>query len=409
MNYFSSVLIAQRGFKVEEVDGVIVVSNPKHPIPDIGLKKRIIFKEELSIGVIEGDENYMFGDRISFNTDKEGNFYVSDLHNKRILKYDPQGKYLLTIGRAGQGPGEFESLSIAQFDKDNNLYVTDRRSKRISFFDNTGKLFKEISIPAMFDAISINKEDFILAKKFERIREGGIAKGLEKFGLFDKKLNPITILKENKLEPFISIMGGDINKQIKSYANSISKTAFQPHLIYSITDKDFIYFGYPREYEINICSPEGKLMKKIRRDYEPIPVNKKDRAAVIKRYNDNPVFARRFPEEIRRKIFDALNLRKYKPAYQTFTLMENGWLCIIVDSIENEYSIFDLFDQEGRYIANFKTTILKTPAAMLNLFFKNGRAYAVAEEEGFPFVKRYAIELQEYKNKKWVKSSIKLY
>jgi len=44
-----------------------------------------------------------------------------------------------------------------------------------------------------------------------------------------------------------------------------------------------------------------------------------------------------------------------------------------------------------------------------NLFFKNGKGYAVAQEDGFPFVKRYAIELQEYKNNKWVKSKLKLY
>ena len=41
--------IAQEDFKVEKVDGVTIVSNPKKPIPRNGLKKRIVFKEELSI------------------------------------------------------------------------------------------------------------------------------------------------------------------------------------------------------------------------------------------------------------------------------------------------------------------------------------------------------------------------
>jgi len=130
---FPLTTFAQKGFKVEEVDGVVVVSNPKEPIPKNGLKKRIIFKEELSIGVIEGDENYMFGSRIRFNTDDEGNFYVSDRDNKRIQKYNSQGKYLLTIGREGQGPGEFEFLSMPRFDKENNIYVVDMRNSRVSF------------------------------------------------------------------------------------------------------------------------------------------------------------------------------------------------------------------------------------------------------------------------------------
>ncbi len=76
--------------------------------------------------------------------------------------------------------------------------------------------------------------------------------------------------------------------------------------------------------------------------------------------------------------------------------MENGWLASIVDSVKGEHTIFDLFDQEGRYIANFKTTI-----PVEGLFFNNGKAYAVATENDFKFVKRYNFEIQEYKDNKW--------
>jgi sugar lactone lactonase YvrE len=100
---------------------------------------RIVFTEELSIGEAEGDENYMFGNSIAFNTDDEGNFYVADFDSNRILKYDPEGKHLLTIGREGQGPGEFRTLSVPRFDKDNNLYITDSMNQRVSFFDQDGK------------------------------------------------------------------------------------------------------------------------------------------------------------------------------------------------------------------------------------------------------------------------------
>jgi len=71
--------------------------------------------------------------------------------------------------------------------------------------------------------------------------------------------------------------------------------------------------------------------------------------------------------------------------------MENGWLALIVDYVEGEYAIFDLFDQEGRYVANFKASV-----PVEGLFFNNGKAYAVATEEGYKFVKRYRIEVQEY-------------
>jgi hypothetical protein len=91
---------------------------------------------------------------------------------------------------------------------------------------------------------------------------------------------------------------------------------------------------------------------------------------------------------------------------------------VIIESIDGEYTLFDIFDQEGRYIAHFKSTDITLPGEGLiagegsiygfQLFFKNGKAYAVMEDEGYKFVKRYDIELQEYKGNKWVKSSIKL-
>ena len=73
---------------------VKVISNPKMPQPPDGKPIFMIFEEDLSIGVREGDEKYMFGNRVYFNTDGDGNFYVTDWDRKRIQKYDPQGKAL---------------------------------------------------------------------------------------------------------------------------------------------------------------------------------------------------------------------------------------------------------------------------------------------------------------------------
>ena len=40
-------------------------------------------------------------------SDKDGNIYILDTGNTRIQKFGPDGEYLATIGRKGQGPGEF--------------------------------------------------------------------------------------------------------------------------------------------------------------------------------------------------------------------------------------------------------------------------------------------------------------
>lgn len=390
---------------IQKSEDVVVISNPKTPAHQM----RIVFKEELTIGEAEGDENYMFGSGISFNTDDEGNFYVTDWENHRIQKYDPEGKYLLTIGREGQGPGEFRGLSSPRFDKNKNLYSTDWSNRRISFFNKNGQYLRQIRLQERYENIYINSKGFIVAYKWYTAQEANAMKQTLLYGLFDEKFNLVTELFKDEITTPMPTRG-DASSIAESLAKSFSSLAFRPQARIKLADNDFIYFGYPEKYEINVHSPEGKLKRKIIRDYESIPVSEKDKIGFVKMLGEEVPPA--LTEDIKKKVFQNIKYPKYKPAYQSFTLMENGWLAVIVDSVKDEYMLFDIFDKEGKYIAQFKTTEIVIPVeeliSELLFFFKNGKVYAVITEEGYKFVKRYSIELQEYKGDRWVKSSIKL-
>ncbi len=68
-------------------------------------RKKISFKEILSLGVDMGDRNLMFGDFIYIAVDQGRNLYVLDSKNHWILKFDKTGKFLWKAGREGQGAG----------------------------------------------------------------------------------------------------------------------------------------------------------------------------------------------------------------------------------------------------------------------------------------------------------------
>jgi hypothetical protein len=400
-------LIHAQKTEIKTENGVIVVYNSKDPSPKNGLKLRIVFEEELSIGEFEGDENYMFTGNIFFNTDNEGNFYVADMEGDRILKYDSEGKYLLTIGREGQGPGEFQSLSVPRFDKDNNLYITDGGNRRISFFDKDGKFLRQKLMPERYGNLYINSKGLIAATKTSTGEETNVQKTIFLFSLLDDKFNSIAEIYKDEIDLPLPT-GRDVSSMAEYVGNVLSKAAFRPFIKYRLADNDFIYFGYPDKYEINIYSPEGKLTRKIVRDYEPIAISKKDKESFVKVAMEEfagPVFT----DDLKKLAIKQIKYPKYKPAYQSFSVMENGWLAVSVDSVESEYTLFDIFDQEGRYIAHFKTTELTLPAegivSEFFFFFKNGKAYAVATEDDYRFVKRYNFEIQEYKDNKWVKKN----
>jgi hypothetical protein len=69
-----------------------------------------------------------------------GDLYVSDGYgNARVHKYAPDGKLLLSWGKSGVGPGEFNLPHNIVCDPDGWVYVADRESHRIQVFDGNGK------------------------------------------------------------------------------------------------------------------------------------------------------------------------------------------------------------------------------------------------------------------------------
>jgi hypothetical protein len=70
--------------------------------------------------------------------DKAGNLYVLDNSEQRVKVFTAQGRLIRTIGRKGQGPGEFQSASRMQLLRD-SLWVFDHVNNRVTVFQLNGK------------------------------------------------------------------------------------------------------------------------------------------------------------------------------------------------------------------------------------------------------------------------------
>ncbi len=372
---------------------VRVIPNPKTPVPPAGQRKKLVFKEELTIGQVEGDDHYLFGENVVFNTDEKGNFYVTDWTKKKILKYDPAGQYLLAIGREGQGPGEFKNLSPARFDKNGHIYVTDLSSRRISFFDDSGNYLRQIAIPDVLEDLYINAKGYYVSIRTIPLEEESGRSFRLVYGLFDDKFDVLAefLAQEKSFKPPAA---RDAQSVAKSLAGILSDIAYRPRPSYRLGKDDSIFFGYPEKYAIEVFSPDGSKLKTIQRDFEPVRVTEKDKDRFVDQVGAN--FLRGLgsfsSEQGKREVTKFIEYPKFKPAYDSFALMENGWLFVAVEIVPDGDNLFDLFDEDGRYIGQFKADF---PVDTW-FFFKNGKAYAVADKDGYKFVKRYAFEIQDY-------------
>jgi len=124
--------------KIETVDGVRVVHNGKGGLWSKAPKVALELVRKIG-DVDTEDENVAFNHPSGVAVDKDGNIYVLDAGNTRIQKFGPDGKYLATIGRKGQGPGEFIMPNGLDIDKDGNLVVADTAQSRLHVIVGGGR------------------------------------------------------------------------------------------------------------------------------------------------------------------------------------------------------------------------------------------------------------------------------
>lgn len=105
--------------------------------------KRIV----LTVGerLVQGNDGAHFGRPTDIAWLPDGTFFVTDGYiNKRVVKFDKDGKFLMTWGKEGAGPGEFNGpVHAIAIDDQRRLYVADRGNSRIQVFDENGKFLDQ--------------------------------------------------------------------------------------------------------------------------------------------------------------------------------------------------------------------------------------------------------------------------
>lgn len=106
----------------------------------------------LDIGVVDGPLHYQLS-RVSGATRlPDGRIVVADEGSSQIRMYDRQGRHVWSVGRAGEGPGEFRSIKGLAISNDSVL-VLDAVLGRVSVFDLEGSLSRTIPLESTSDPI----------------------------------------------------------------------------------------------------------------------------------------------------------------------------------------------------------------------------------------------------------------
>jgi hypothetical protein len=364
-----------------------VIENPETPKYSGKAAPELVFKQELSIPLV--------GRRYSFDVDKTGNIYILESLEGSIIVYDKDGKIIGQFGKKGQGPGEFENSAYLSVSPEKKICVLDRPRKAIQIFDMNGKWLERrqfLSVGMMnnlqFDSGGCvyiqDMRNLFALKDEERIKRGlaGLSR-LQKFNSRFEKIMDVEIWDNRFLK-----RAQDVGYNFLLYHDIF---------YYQIDSNNCLYCGDSSRYEIRQLTPEGRVIKIIKKKAERIPTTKQDLTNYLEA----------FPEM---KDQDR-EMAKTKPIFLDFHVLDK--IGLLVGTYEDEWNnqgmlYCDLFDQDGVYIAKVKVPRYyyskdqDSISEQRNRLFKNGRCYSIVyneKDEALELV-RHSVELKWLKRKK---------
>ena len=304
--------------------------------------------EELSIGEVGGEGDYSFIRLWYLAVDDNENIYAMDEGAGHVKVYDKNGRFIRSIGRRGEGPGEFLYPNMI-FITGEGQFVVEDFIRSLIYFSIDGTYQKTVPTSSLFPiGIDIFPEGRILALTNEPNNLG------KKLGLYNDDLsfqNMIVHIPTPKPDP-------------------ADMRIFQPKIDWAITPKGEIVLTYKEDYEIQIFDPSGKLTKMIFKRQKPVRITQEDINTSVARVPEGK----------------KLVVPKNHPAVQAVLVDDVSRIFVkTIISDEDQRYFYDIFTKEGKYVA-------KVPLSGKVQVIRNDRLYAIEEDEnGYQYIKCYKV------------------
>lgn len=345
---------------------------------------RPVFEEELRLGSMMGEGPDSFGEVRDLLLDEEGRIYVLESQAQEIRVFGPDGDWLHTIGRQGEGPGELKNAAAMGWGPDGILRVVDYGNGRISDFRPDGTFltshrqqggFVMYPWPGVFD------RDGGLINVSPSMRDGEFEAVLVRYAPDMEPIDTLTIPRyEGDSEYF----------ELASDAGRMrASVPFGAGLSGDLDPRGFFWVApNTATYEVSQVNLAGDTLLTVRRPSEPHPVTSAEvdsAVATMKWFTDQggKVDRSKFPST--------------KPAIYRVFAPGDGHVYVVpvTDEFGSGYlsagGVLDVFGPDGRYLGR-----LDMPGGMATSnpepVFRGDHVLAVVRDElDVPYVVRYRL------------------
>jgi len=360
---FCFLSCSSKSDKIERIweDGVEVIINHIEPYKIEGQLSELILEEEFRIDT-ERDEmaEIGLGDIFCFDVDSEGSIYFRVLKNVECLlyKFDRHGNFIKCFGRKGQGPGEFQFGPLIAINCEDKIVIKD--TAKIVFFNKNGNFIKEI------------QKDFVRIRMFAPLKNGNYLAYSIELVPDDPKIFDCTCLglydsEFNKIKEIGRIVA--TSPYIGKGMSGVREVVFM-----GVSESHFFAGNSQKGYEIGVYDLDGRLIRKIKKEYKPVPVTEEYKKSLLEPggRTENNGSRYYFP--------------KHMPPFQSLFTDDEGWLFVRTyeEKKAQEYT-YDIFNPDGVFVArksieHFEIDIRGLPSPRC-IKAKNNRLYCLREKK----------------------------
>jgi len=254
------------------VDGQLHVNNPADAIdPAMEIELEEVFR----LGGWDGGDDEFFGVIVDIEEDAEGNLYVLDAQLNEIKIYGPDGEYLNSIGREGEGPGEFRNAGGLFWLPDGRLGVVQAFPGRLITLHTDGTPGDDFTLD------DVEGGGFRMIRGVERAGDNVVVI----YGLNNMNQETMKFTQTNYL--MLVDPDGHELKEMHSHEShidfaspKITEIEFDNFMNRWTTGADGRVYAVPvlSEYAIKVWGPDGNLDRIIEREYGEHERNAEEKA-----------------------------------------------------------------------------------------------------------------------------------
>lgn len=355
--------------------GTIVVRNAATGLWDAADTWRLT--EAMRIGAVDGDGPDAFGQINGLDVDRRGRLYVLERQAQEVRVFEPDGRYLRTMGRKGGGPGELAGANGLALDGEGRVWINDPANRRYTVYDTAGAF-----------VTSYRRE----GRGFGYGWGGGVTLDgdlWDHWSVLDGALQRTALFRFDSSDAYRDTLRLPVFEP-PSYTLERGSSTDRMRMLFPVPfaaqeqwrldPRGFVWWNRSDEYRILQLALTGDTVRIVERQYDRLPVTADDRNRALGRLREAFSGANAPLDESR--------VPDFKPALLGFVVDDRGYLWTVpLGAVD-----FDVFDPEGRYLGVVTSSMRSWHLAPLPIVRGTAMYYVVTDDLDVPHVVRARIE-----------------